>query len=77
MSMNENDRQLGLALSSLEMELVEKWLSIVLVEGATLPPMDENGRVDQAALIFRAGQLSVLNKIRGQRDQLEEAANGS
>jgi|DEB0MinimDraft_4_1074332.scaffolds.fasta_scaffold00252_27 hypothetical protein len=68
--MNEKNRQLGLALDSDEVLLVEQWLAEVLAEGATLPPTDEAGRVDPAALTFRAGQLSVLNKLRGMRAAL-------
>ena len=68
--MNEKNRQLGLALDSDEVLLVEQWLAEVLAEGATLPPTDEAGRVDPHALTFRAGQLSVLNKLRGMRSAL-------
>ena len=68
--MNEKNRQLGLALDSDEVLLVEQWLAEVLAEGATLPPTDSEGRVDPAALTFRAGQLSVLNKLRGMRSAL-------
>ena len=75
--MTPNDQQLGLALSSDEVALVERWLSVVLAESATLPPLDETGRVDQGALTFRAGQLSVLQKIRGMRAQLEDMTNGN
>ena len=68
--MNEKNRQLGLALDSEEVLLVEQWLAEVLAEGATLPPTDSEGRVDTGALTFRAGQLSVLNKLRGMRAAL-------
>lgn len=75
--MQENDRQLGIALSSDEVKLVEKWLSLVLAEHATVAPLDERGRVDDGAIVFRAGQLSVLHRIRGMRSQLEGMSDGN
>jgi hypothetical protein len=71
MPLSEHDRQLGMALDSDQVQLVLDWLSETLAEGATLPPVDDNGRVDQGAALFRQGQHSVLNKIRGMRRVLK------
>ena len=63
--MLEQDRQLGLALSSDEGQLIIKFLAEVLNEAKTTPERggpDES--VDSAATLFRAGQISVLNKLR-------------
>lgn len=69
--MGEKNRKLALALKTEACEVIEEWLSAALHEGATLPPIDNEGRVDPVGLTYRSGQLSVLNKIRDMRKRME------
>lgn len=71
MELSPINRQLGQALSSDQVELVIEWLAEVIAEDATLPPLDDQGRLDQGMLSFKEGQRSVLRKIRVMREELE------